>query len=68
VVYLVASFFLSSLPLVVSSSYPSFSVDSPVSFELFWPPEFAVESRFFLFIWPHECAAECRSHFFSMKI
>ncbi len=52
-VYLVASFFLSSLPLVVSSSYPSFSVDSPVSFELFWP---------------HECAAECRSHFFSIKI
>ncbi len=49
-VYLVASFFPSSLPLVVSSSYPSFSVESPVSFELFWPPECAVESRFFLFI------------------
>jgi len=50
VVYLAASFFLSSLPLVVSSSYPSLSVESPVSFELFWPPECAVESRFFLFI------------------
>ncbi len=52
-VYLVASFFLSSLPLVVSSSYPSLSVESPVSFELFWIPECAVESRFFFIYFGH---------------